>query len=159
MRMTLTGGMAPAVILIVVGVGLVVLGLTASPEATTDDGYPLQNFLYLMGGGFIIFPLLLSAVIHLFHKLSSDRKAYLLKEGIRGEAEILDREQTGLYINDQPQIRYLLNVILPDRAPYQVKHKEIVSLINLSSIPRVGQRIPVIVDPSNQKSLLLDYNR
>ncbi|HMK45349.1 MAG TPA: hypothetical protein VK436_01855 [Methanocella sp.] len=88
--------------------------------------------------------------------MSSNRKAYLLRRGYTRGSGNNWGEQAGLYEDGRLEVRYLLNV--PSRkASYQAEHKEMVSLIDLSSIPRVGQRVPVVVDPRNQKNLLLGY--
>lgn len=143
--------------LLAVGIGLLYLGFTASPDALTDDGYSLQNFFYIMGGFFLIGPLITTIGISLFYKRANDREIYLTQSGIRGEAEILHREQTGTYINELPQVKFLLQLTMPDRESYQMEYKDVISMLDLGSI-NVGTKLPVFVDPNNSKNIMLVYN-
>lgn len=143
--------------LLAVGMGLLYLGFTASPDALTDDGYSLQNFFYIMGGFFLIGPLITTVGILLFYNRVNDREINLEQNGTRGEAEILHREQTGTYINELPQVKFLLKLTMPDREPYKIEHKDVVSMLDLSSI-NVGAKLPVFVDPNNPENILLVYN-
>ncbi|NYB51264.1 MAG: hypothetical protein HVN35_01680 [Methanobacteriaceae archaeon] len=139
--------------LVLVGVGMIVYGLMVSPEALNDDGYPLNNFLFIMGGAFIVFPLLGALGVYYYYKRINDRETYLLNEGIRGEAEILSREQTGTYINEQPQVKFKLRITTPAET-YELEHKEIVNLLDMGSIP-VGRKVTVMIHPDNPKDILL----
>lgn len=143
--------------LLAVGIGLLYLGFTASPEALTDDGYSLKNFFYIMGAGFLIFPLMTTLGILLYYKKANDREVNLVQNGIRGEAEILHREQTGTYINELPQVKFLLQITMPDREPYKIKYKDVISMLDLGSI-NVGAKLPVFVDPDNPENILIVYN-
>ncbi len=87
---------------LVIGIGMIFFGFQASPEALTDDGYPLKEFLYFMGAAFVIFPLISTAGVIMYYKRINDRETNLFENGIKGEAEILNREQTGTYINELP---------------------------------------------------------
>lgn len=143
--------------LLAVGVGMIVFGFLASPDALTDDGYPLNTFLYMMGGAFVIFPLITSLGIMLYYKRINDRETNLLENGLKGEAEILSREQTGTYINELPQVKFLLQITTPYGEVYQMEYKDIVSMLDMGSI-NVGAKLPVFVDPNNQKNILLVYS-
>lgn len=142
--------------LVILGLVFVFLGFTASPEALTDDGYSLKTFFYLMGCFFVIFPLLTALGIYYYYKRINDRETFLLNEGIRGEAEILSREQTGTYINEQPEVKFKLSITTPMET-YELEHKEIVNLLDMGSIP-VGRKIPVMVHPDNPKDIILVYD-
>ena len=139
--------------MLLVGVGMIVYGMMVSPEALTDDGYPLNSFLYLMGVFFIVFPLLGAFGVYYYYKRINDRETFLMNEGIKGEAEILSREQTGTYINEQPQVKFKLLITTP-MENYELEHKEIVNLLDMGSIP-VGRKIPVMVNPDNPRDILL----
>ena len=140
--------------LVIVGLGFIIFGLMTTPEALTDDGYSLKTFYYFMGGAFIVFPVLGALGVYYYYKRINDREMFLINEGIRGEAEILSREQTGTYINEQPQVKFKLLITTPDSAPYEVEHKEIVNLLDMGSIP-VGKKVPVVVHPDNPEDILL----
>ena len=139
--------------MLLVGVGMIVYGMMVSPEALTDDGYPLNSFLYVMGVFFIVFPLLGAFGVYYYYKRINDRETFLMNEGIKGEAEILSREQTGTYINEQPQVKFKLLITTP-MENYELEHKEIVNLLDMGSI-QVGRKIPVMVNPDNPRDILL----
>jgi len=140
--------------LVIVGLGFIIFGFMTTPEALTDDGYSLKTFYYFMGGAFILFPVLGALGVYYYYKRINDREMFLINEGIRGEAEILSREQTGTYINEQPQVKFKLIITTPDSAPYEVEHKEIVNLLDMGSIPE-GKKVPVVVHPDNPEDILL----
>jgi hypothetical protein len=140
--------------LVIVGLGFIIFGLMTTPEALTDDGYSLKTFYYFMGGAFIVFPVLGALGVYYYYKRINDREMFLINEGIRGEAEILSREQTGTYINEQPQVKFKLLITTPDSAPYEVEHKEIINLLDMGSIPE-GKKLPVVVHPDNPEDILL----
>ncbi|WP_287382152.1 hypothetical protein [Methanobacterium sp.] len=140
--------------LVIVGLGFIIFGFMTTPEALTDDGYSLKTFYYFMGGAFIVFPVLGALGVYYYYKRINDREMFLINEGIRGEAEILSREQTGTYINEQPQVKFKLLITTPDSTPYEVEHKEIVNLLDMGSIPE-GKKVPVVVHPDNPEDILL----
>lgn len=60
--------------------------------------------------------------------------AQLLLWGKRATAEIISVQQTGTYINEQPQIRFNMNFIDSDNISHQVAIKKIVSLLDLPAV-------------------------
>ncbi len=140
-----------------VGIGFIFFGFIAPPEALTDDGHNLKFFYYIMGVLFIFFPLITAWGVVLFYKRINDRETFLIQDGIHGEAEILQREQTGIYINELPQVKFRLLLTLPDREPYEMEYKDVVSMLDIGSIT-VGSKLPVYVDPNNEKNILLRYS-
>ncbi len=148
--------MITTVPLLAVGIGFLIFGFITPPEALTDDGYSLKYFCYMMGGAFLVFPLITTMGVYLYYKKINDRERFLLQKGIHGEAEILNREQTGNYLNEIPQIKFLLQLNLPDREAYQIEYNDYVSMLDLNSI-NVGRKLPVFVDPNNEKNILLVY--
>jgi hypothetical protein len=75
-----------------------------------------------------------------------------LMNAIHGEAIILSREQTGMYLNNQPQLRFQLKVSLPGQEPYQIEHKQVLNLLDLGSFSN-GAKIQVLVDPRDIKKI------
>lgn len=143
--------------LLVVGIGFIIFGFMTSPEVLTDDGYSLRFFFYMMGVAFIVFPLAGALGVRFYYKRINDRETFLIQYGIRGEAEILHREQTGTYINELPQVKFRLLLNLPDREPYEVEYKEVVSMLDIGAIT-VGAKLPVYVDPNDERNILLMYS-
>ncbi|MBI5680318.1 MAG: hypothetical protein HZC47_05460 [Methanobacterium sp.] len=143
--------------LLAVGVGMIICGFLASPDALTDDGYPLNTFLYMMGGAFVSFPLMATVGVYSYYKRINDRETNLMENGLQGEAEILSREQTGLYINELPQVKFHLKITSPYGETYEMEYKDVVSMLDMGSI-NVGAKLPVFIDPNNNKNILLVYS-
>lgn len=77
--------------------------------------------------------------------------------GLTGTASITGLTQTGMSLNDQPQVEMELLVSIPGRAPYQARRKEFVPLILLGRLSS-GMPLPVKVDPIDPQSLIIDWN-
>src|SRR4029079_6278342 len=58
----------------------------------------------------------------------------LLQTGTAGTATITGLTQTGMYFNDNPQIRMQSLVSLPGQTPYAAQHTEIVPLMLLGRL-------------------------
>lgn len=145
------------IIPIIASIGLLTTGVLTSPEVLTDEGYSLKSIFFITGAAFFFFPLASAAGITAYYKHINNRTINLIQNGIRGIAEILSREQTGIYINDLPQIKFSLKITLQDGKTYAAEHKDIVNLLDLGSV-EVGARLPVFIDPDNEKNMLLIYD-
>ena len=71
----------------------------------------------------------------------------LMATGIQGEATILQLEDTGMRINDDPRIAVTMEVRLPGYPPYQVRKTMNVPMIRMSQV-QVGLVVAVMVDPT-----------
>ena len=71
----------------------------------------------------------------------------LVATGIQGEATILQLEDTGMRINDNPRIAVVLEVRLPGYPPYQVRKTMTVPMIRMSQV-QVGAVVVVMADPT-----------
>jgi hypothetical protein len=80
----------------------------------------------------------------------------ILASGVAGTARITGLRQTGLYLNEQPQVEMQLSVQLPARAPYPATRKEFVPLILLARLT-AGAPLPVRVDPADPGSIVIDW--
>ncbi len=79
----------------------------------------------------------------------------VLTTGVAGEATILRVWQTGMSVNDQPQVGMLLEVRVPGREPYQVEHKMVIPMWNIMQFQQ-GAVVPVKVDPNKPGKIALD---
>lgn len=79
----------------------------------------------------------------------------VLKSGIAGEATILSVRQTGVQVNDQPQVAFELEVRVPGRSPYQAQTKAVIPIINVPQF-QPGNVIPVKVDPNKPDQVVFD---
>ncbi len=76
--------------------------------------------------------------------------------GLAGTASITGLTQTGMSLNDQPQVEMELLVSIPGRAPYQARRKEFVPLILLGRLSS-GQPLSVKVDAADPQRVFIDW--
>jgi hypothetical protein len=132
---------------LLVGVLLVVGGVTADPSALTDDGYPLKPFFYILGGIFLFIPVAMLVGFALAGAARRQKIAGLVATGQQGDAVVLGLEDTGLRINGDPRVRLLLEVQIEGYTPYEVAKTLVVPLIRLSQV-QAGSTVRVMADPS-----------
>ena len=77
--------------------------------------------------------------------------------GLPGTARIVGLTQTGMSLNDQPQIGMDLEVSVPGLPAYRAQHKEFVPLLLLARL-QPGGMIAVRVDPANPHKLVVAWN-
>lgn len=93
-----------------------------------------------------------SIVIPLRKVRKNKEKADVLRAtGIYGEATILQIEDTGVKVNNNPRMSVLLEVRLPDHAPYEVRKVITVPSIRQSRF-FIGVVLPVLADPSERNN-------
>ncbi|HEX2706111.1 MAG TPA: hypothetical protein VHM65_10155 [Candidatus Lustribacter sp.] len=80
----------------------------------------------------------------------------LLTSGTPGTATITGLTQTGMYMNENPQIRMQLLVSLPGQTPYATQHTEIVPMMLLGRL-NSGAPLQVRVDPMNLNRVAIDW--
>jgi hypothetical protein len=80
----------------------------------------------------------------------------ILTSGIAGTAQITGLTQTGMYLNEQPQVSMNLIVSLPGRTPYAATHKSFVPLILLGRLTS-GAPLPVKVDQADPQKIVIDW--
>ncbi len=131
-------------------VGFIIAGFLVSDDSKTDDGYPLNIFLWVMGG---FFALGIAAVL-VFTTVSNRRKEHIENTWYDAPAEILDVSETGTYINNQPRLKFLLHVRSPVHSPCDVVHKQVIPLTALAQYSK-GNTITVKVNPDNPEDILL----
>jgi len=84
--------------------------------------------------------------------LGQDRS--VIQNGIPARARILGVRQTGLMLNQQPQVEFQLEVHPPSGMPYQAQAR---AVIGLFSIPRFqpGVEVPVKIHPTDLSKVAL----
>lgn len=146
------------IIFTLVGLGLIAGGYFATPYAKTDDGYSLKYFLYILGGFFIVWPLLLFGVIKYFIRRAAARQAWLVENGIKGKARVLNMRGTNVYINRVPQMMMDLQVTTELGETYETTYKKTVPM-QYYNIIRPDLDLPVYIDPNNRNKLFVDFQQ
>lgn len=79
----------------------------------------------------------------------------VLKEGLIGEATILQTQQTGVMVNNQPQAKLKLEVRVPGWEPYETEIRMVIPIVNVPQF-QPGAVFPVRVDPNNRNKVVPD---
>jgi hypothetical protein len=134
-------------------------GLTADENALTDDGYNLKSFFFFMGTTFLVIPLATSFGIVIWLMAKRKRIAELVATGKQGTAVVLELSDTGVTINDDPRVKMLLEIHVPNYQPYRARKTVTIPLIYMSQV-QTGSTVQVLADPDqpnneNRIALLL----
>jgi hypothetical protein len=77
-------------------------------------------------------------------------------QGVAGTATITGMRQTGVTLNEQPQVELQLQVTTQMHGPYQATVKEYVPLMMLGTLTS-GRPLPVKVDPANPQRVIIEW--
>ena len=77
--------------------------------------------------------------------------------GLPGQATVTGLTQTGMSLNDNPQMEMNLSVSLPGMQPYEASRKEFVPLMLLPQV-QVGSVLPVHVDRDDPAKVIIDWD-
>ena len=78
----------------------------------------------------------------------------LLYSGRKMVAEIINISQTGLMVNDQPQIMFQVSFQDNKGATHIATYKKIVNLLDISSLPKQGS-IEIIYNENNPQNIII----
>jgi hypothetical protein len=134
----------------VLGLGLVVAGVTSPEGATAGDGTPLSSIYFVVAAIFILAPLVGLG----FVTLSNTRDRAFARAGIDAKGVILSAKQTGTYVNELPQIAFRIRVEHSDRPPYEVEHRAVVSLMSIAAL-QPGAVLDIKVSSRNPNRIQL----
>ncbi|MER7277381.1 hypothetical protein ABT369_23355 [Dactylosporangium sp. NPDC000244] len=81
----------------------------------------------------------------------------LLERGVRGTAQVLGARQTGVYVNEQPQVALQLRITAPGHGTYDTTVKEFVPLIATGMLA-AGRPLTVLVDPLDPAKVLIEWS-
>jgi hypothetical protein len=81
------------------------------------------------------------------------KKKKLLAEGIQAQAVVINVQDTGMTINDNPRVKLTFQVQPEGGAPFEAAKKVTVSRV---SIPRVGDKYIVRYDPADTSNIEFD---
>jgi hypothetical protein len=88
----------------------------------------------------------------------AEENARLEATGLDAQGTIVGMTQTGMFLNDNPQVRLDLSVLLPGRPAYAASVKQFVPLILLGRLTG-GAVLPVKVDPANPAHVIVEWDR
>ncbi len=142
-----------SLLLYVPGVIFLIKGILNPGERTDDDAMPL----WLFGIVWLGFMLLINAGVVVFQYYQKRRTVYFARNGIPATATILEAETTGTEINNMPQIELCLEIALPGREPYVIRHTSCWNPLSLAALQR-GTRWDILVDPGNRNNIMFKHD-
>lgn len=140
--------------LIVIGVILLAVG---GGMALTLGSVPLAGGTMLLTGGILAVVGIALIVIGFVVGQRAAATDRLLQTGLAGSAAITGLTQTGMYFNENPQVRMQLLISLPGQTPYAATHTEVVPLILLGRLTS-GAPLAVRVDPADLNRVAVDWS-
>jgi hypothetical protein len=108
--------------------------------------------------GSIVLSLAITIVVTLFvirfirKTVGQDRS--VLQNGIPARAKILNVRQTGVMLNNQPQVALQLEVHPPSGMPYQAQVKAVIALVSIPQF-QPGIEVPVKIHPMDPDRVVL----
>lgn len=135
-------GIIGGLIGLIVGIGAVI--------ATAGSSAPFFAIIMVVvfGGMFYLF-------YRLFFKPMINA-ARLQKIGLPGKATILEVRDTGVTINNSPQVKLMMEVKNSYGQKYNAQCRVLVSRINPNMF-MPGMEVPVLIDPKNEQNVVIDY--
>ncbi len=131
-----------------------IIGLAVGIGAVVATGG--QSGIYIGLGMLIVF----GGMFYLFYRLFFKpmiNAGRLQKTGIPGTAKILEVRDTGITINNNPQVKLMLEVKNNFGQKYNAQCRVLVSRINPNAY-MPGMEIPVKIDPKNEQNVVIDFS-
>ena len=89
--------------------------------------------------------------------MTSGNKA-IMEQGISARAKILSVQETGVLLNNMPQVLFQLEVYPSSGIPYQATTKAVISLVKIPQY-QPGIEIPVKIHPTDPTKVEIDQAR
>ena len=87
-----------------------------------------------MGTAFLVIPLAISFGIVIWMVAKRKRMEELIASGKQGTAVVLDISDTGVSVNDNPRVKLLLEIHIPNYQPYQAQKTVTLPFIYLPQV-------------------------
>lgn len=138
-----------------VGIGLLLL-LLAAAFAVGIVFLPEAAFGFILTAAILGVTGLILFLVGRSVNASAAEADRIQRTGLSGRARVMGLTQTGMYLNENPQVEMSLMIDLPGRPGYSTTHKQFVPLILLGRLSS-GEPLPVKVDPQNLAKLVIDW--
>ncbi|WP_433609249.1 hypothetical protein ACQP2P_37780 [Dactylosporangium sp. CA-139114] len=150
----MTTSRGPAIIMYLVGAFEFVLGAVFF---SVGNFVPeVRTTFMLVGGGLAGTAVILILVGTRLHRRF--REAQEVRErGVRGTAQVLGARQTGVYLNEQPQVALQLRITAPGHGTYDTTVKEYVPLVATGMLG-TGRPLTVLVDPLDPARVVIEWS-
>jgi hypothetical protein len=137
-----------------IGIAGGLIGLIVGVGAVLASGDP--SGVYIAGGIILLF----GGMFFLFYKLFFGPMilaSRLRKTGLPGKALIKEVRDTGVTINNSPQVKLLLEIKNSLGQKYTTKIRTLVSRLQ-PQLYQAGMTIPVLIDPKDDNIVVVDFS-
>jgi hypothetical protein len=94
--------------------------------------------------------------IYVFMNMRGDRMSALRRTGTPANATILEMTQTGIYINEMPQVRFKLRVQPTGGTAYEMNRTMTIPHIALGSLG-IGKTLDAYIDKKDPSNVMVDW--
>lgn len=124
-------------------------------QESFDFGWRFLTFMHpIISSGIMTLIYILVFQLLISKLLKNKKEERILFSGRNAEANIISVSQTGLLVNDQPQIMFQVSFKDFRGTEHIAVYKKIVSLLNLSSVPKYGT-IEIMYDENDPKKIMI----
>jgi hypothetical protein len=122
----------------------------------------VEQFVSSDAAGFVMGALVVGYIVLVFVLIgvtlgkSAAIKKRLRTAGLRGTGQILELATTGVRVNRQPQLALTMQVSVPGREPFIIRHAEVVNEIRIPQV-QPGNVLPVLIDPNDPALFVIDW--
>jgi hypothetical protein len=103
-----------------------------------------------------VFSIGLTVVIWRYVRKKVGPDQEILQRGTPARARILSVQQTGVSVNDSPQVLLQLEIQPQYGAPYQAATKAVIPIVHIPQF-QPGAEVPVMVHPTDPTKVELDF--
>jgi len=134
---------------IIGGIAGILVAIIAVLSVGGTSGIYIATGILLIGGGmsFLFYKLLFAPMI---------LAARLKKTGIKGKALIKEVHDTGVTVNNSPQVKLVVEVKNSFGQRYTATLRTLVSRLQ-PQLFQPGMTIPVLIDPNDENKIIVDY--
>lgn len=112
------------------------------------------NMIVFVSIGFAAFMTIIAIVIVVRLFRNSARNQHLIQNGVPATAVVLELHDTGMTINDNPQVELVLDVLPANRPPFRATTRTMISRLHTSQV-QPGMQVLVKYDPSDPSKIAL----
>ena len=94
----------------------------------------------------------LTFVVRLMKQRSERRR--LLLTGVPAQGQVVTIQQTGTFVNNNPEVLIVLKIAPPSGQPYVAQARLVIQLIQAAQLAP-GATVPVRIDPANPANVTL----
>lgn len=143
---------------LITGIGLFVGSFFLENSMSNQVGNSIVGTLRIMGGGFILLPVLFFFRKRYRHKKRENKKVFFLEKGIPATATLVSAERTGVFLNKIPQFLFVFKVSSSEREVFTTSEKKYIRFVDLSEISD-GMKIPAYLHPADEHKIFLLWEK